>query len=144
MAKLKDCRDREWVLRITNGDIEPVRDHCGVELNKLLANLNQFAELLYGDPVSLGKVIWILCEEQVKERGLSEREFGKGFDGPTIDRAATALMEAVADFSPRSPVGQAIKKGWTRILEAADRRTTARIDEAVEKALREMGQTSGP
>lgn len=142
MAKFRDCKGREWILTITNGDIKPVRDRTGIELNKLLGNKDQFAELLFGDSLKLGELIWVLCEEQVSKLGISELDFGRGFDGPTIEAAQTAVMEAVADFSPRSPVGQAIKKGWARILKEMDARAVEQVEAAVEQVISTLNQSS--
>jgi hypothetical protein len=42
------------------------------------------------------------------------------FDGPTVERASSAFLEAIADFFPRSRVGKAIKEDLPGMLEEMD------------------------
>lgn len=143
MAKFKDCRDREWTLTLTNGDLRTVREDTGIELGKILANKEQLTELLFGEAEKLGRIIWVLCEEQVAAAGLDERAFAKGFDGPTNERVRMALLDAIIDFYPRSAAAQAIKRGMGRMMATMDGKLVEEIDQIMEEALRTLSEPSG-
>jgi hypothetical protein len=54
------------------------------------------------DVKALGRVLVVVCDEQLKERGKSPAEFIKQIRKDAITRARGAVMEALADFFPAS------------------------------------------
>ncbi|MBY0513085.1 MAG: hypothetical protein K2P78_04140 [Gemmataceae bacterium] len=51
---------------------------------------------------------------------MSPDQWADRFDGPTVERATSAFLGAVADFFPRSRVGAAIKANLPGMLAKMD------------------------
>lgn len=129
MASFKDADNREWKLRLTVGLLGDVKRDAGVDLGAAIKSPQSLAEILYTDPADLVKVLWVCVESQAKEAGVSPEEFGHAFDGPTIEKAGEALLEAVADFFPRTAIAKRIKTDLPKLLEQVDREMIARLDQ---------------
>ena len=97
MTKFKDSADREWIVSVTVGAIKNIRTALGVDL----ADPSQAVmERLADDPVLLVDLLWLLCEKQAKEIGITPEQFGESLVGDPIDAATNAMVEAIADFFP--------------------------------------------
>jgi hypothetical protein len=48
----------------------------------------------------LGKVLFVLCEEQIQKRQISDRDFFKGIKGDVFDSARDALAQELIHFFP--------------------------------------------
>lgn len=111
---------RTWELRLTVWTLTEVQKSTGVELAKALQSEKGFADLLFADPGTLAGILWTLIEDQATAAGVTPEQFGRSLDGPTIEKATEALLMAVADFVPRSRIGQAIRDNLPKVLAAAD------------------------
>lgn len=129
-----DLNGDEWKLRLTVGTLADLRRDAGLDLSRALRSADALAEVLFGDPENLAKALWVLCETQARERNLSPEDFAHRFDGPTIERATEALLAAVADFFPRTRVGQELRENQKKLLEAMDKTLVNGVRERVEKA----------
>ncbi len=99
MAKFKDAKDREWIVDVTVGIIKKVRKALDIDLaDPSGADVNHMID----DPVLLVDTLWLLCEDQAKEKEITDEDFGRGLVGDPIELATTALLDAVADFFPGS------------------------------------------
>lgn len=140
MPAFTDCKNREWTLRLTVGLMTDVRECAGVRLGDVLRDEAALGALVFGDAEALVKTLWVLCREQAEARGVTPEEFAHGFDGPTLEKAVEAFLGSVADFFPRSRVGQKMRENLPAILADADRRGV----EAVEAAVRRSATSNGP
>ena len=56
-------------------------------------------EKITEDSILLFNIIYVLCETQVRERGLTQEEFAERFSGDTIAAATDALLDEIENFS---------------------------------------------
>lgn len=134
VATFSDCLGREWVLRLTLGDIPRVKDATakdgrpGIDLNAVLTDATALGRLVYSDPDTLGRVLWVLVEKQADRLGVTPEGFADGFDGETLARCGDALAEAVTDFFlPRQAA--TVKAGLPATLAAIDQAVAAAVTE---------------
>ena len=99
MREFKDKDGRGWQVLIDVGQIELVRDVLQVDLYGLFSDE---AKRLFSDPVLLVDVLFVLCRNQAETRKMSDVDFGRSFDGDTLEAAADALLEEVLNFFPSS------------------------------------------
>ena len=127
-----------WRFEITVADIRPLRE-IGLDLDKLNSPESR-VKLTYGDEDGGAKACellfdaaLILCEDQIKAAGITEREFAKTLGGDALGDAFMALTEAIICFSHRSDL-QAAKAEIRAYRAAMDRVQVAvgkRIDAKV-------------
>lgn len=127
MAKFKDCLGREWSLRITTRLLRPLRE-AGFDVGACAKGAEGYLPL--ADPETLGRVLWVFCEQDAKGRDIDEDGFAGGFDGPTIHAATTALMGAVADFTQTPTVAAAMKKKLPGAIAAREAEIVRRIEQS--------------
>lgn len=119
MASFKDYKGTTWVVRIVVGDLDRIKTDAGIDLGGIVSNGDSVRNLLKADPGAFVRILYVLCEEQIKEAKLSPEEFARRFDAETRWAASDALLEAlVNDFSPRPEVAQATWAGVKRGLDA--------------------------
>ena len=88
MARFTDCEGRDWQLRITLGHLAPLRD-AGFSV----VDPGCFAKI--DDPDLLGKVLWLLCEDQAADRKLSpEAILDSGIRPSDLEKLAHGLARA--------------------------------------------------
>lgn len=119
MATFKDCDGREWVVALSIDAVKRVRARCaGVDL--LAKNLPATLEIVLGDYVVLGDVLFTIVEPQAKAAGVSPESFGQALAGDAIEAATLAFLDALRAFTPnprdRARVGQLV----TTLLQAAE------------------------
>ena len=133
-----DSTGHEWRLpAISTGLIDDMKEQIDVDFDVVLIDHVRFMELLF-NVRTIGKVLWFLLEKQAEALTLTPRDFAYRIDGPTAEAASTALMESLADFSPRSKVGQWLKTSLRAITDHVD----CLVVEALEKRLADLPASS--
>lgn len=91
--------DREWAVKINVETIRRVRDRLGVLLTDVLEDkMALLAKLAGADPILLCDVLYVVCEDEAKERKVSSEDFGRSLAGDSITRASEALLAELTDF----------------------------------------------
>ncbi len=107
MSRFTDCLGREWELRITRAHIPKLRE-AGFDLNATVKDPNKLDVL--ADPELMGKVLWLLCEQQADQRKLTPEQFAEGFDGAAWFAAQDAFGAAYFDFCHRPAIAAELTK----------------------------------
>lgn len=126
----RDALGREWRVRITAGQLGRVRREAGVALGDLMRDPAALGEFLYADPETLGRIVWLLVADQADARGVTPEQFADAFDGSTLQESTDAVLGAVADFFPRSPVAAQMRRGLAAMLTAMDLASVAAMERA--------------
>jgi len=100
MAKFKDANGREWPFAIDVQAIKDVALHTGVKIHKLLADDAAALQELLGDPVAFVDVLFVLVGGRPGKAEPANEDFARALGGDSLEDAANAFMEALADFSP--------------------------------------------
>lgn len=140
MSRYKDKLDREWSIDLDFGLVEEVRKRHDLDLIDLAGIGRAFVAFAYSDLRLMGELLYTLCEDQVKAKGLTPEEFGKGHNGATLERAKLALEEAISDFSP-SPE---MKEAKAKLFRAANKTVAGRVDSLTEAHLLEKMSGGAP
>ena len=105
MPKFTDEEKRDWKVRVDVFTIANVRE---IDTDKVidLGSLEHMADnftRMAADPCLLCAVLFVVCEEEAKERGLDYVKFSKLILGDVMEEANLALEEAIINFSrPKS------------------------------------------
>jgi len=98
MATFKDTNGRSWTLSLDGPKIKRIRDACGIDLGAIDGKAY---ERMDADPTLLVDVLWLLCEKEAKEAGVTDEQFGMALVGDAIDEATEAVLDAITDFFPK-------------------------------------------
>lgn len=128
MASFRDSKGNEWAIRIDVGALIDVRERTELDLPQLMRSEDVLTEFIFGDAEKPVKALWVLCEEQAKERELTERKFYRLFDSQTLEAATEALLKSVANFCQRSKIGAAMAMTTTEMMNALDRKAIALLN----------------
>lgn len=111
MATFKDNAGKEWTVELDRNLIVGVRNTFdGLDLLSIDGAAYQ---RLRADPILLVDTIWLICEQQAKEQGVSSEDFGRSLAGDAISDATAALLAAILEYSPkhvREPLQQMMAK----------------------------------
>lgn len=124
----KDTEGREWTVAINIAVAKRLRDRMQIDLlDKVgMTALSNIA----ADPIRLADVLYVICCKQAEERKISDEDFGAALSGDALEAAATAFMEAMADFFPpsqRTVLHNALAK-HKKLEQAAVKRATEILD----------------
>lgn len=130
MARFLDNKRREWLVPIDVYLVEQVAARVGVTIDGLLADdFKGLMELFgSGSAVKFVRVLWVLVEDQAKAAGVGPEDFGRALGGDSLGDAATAFMDALADFCPsrqRTILRALMAKGAELAEVQAERAVTA-------------------
>ena len=129
MAVFRDNDDREWSVEISVYDLEQLKTRLGIDMTE---SSTEPIQKLITDPYLMVNALYVLCEDQCKDRGMSDVDFGKMFKGDTLDGAFNALETAIVDFF-RTP---AQRKAMRRLMD-----TSGKISEGLtQAAMNELDQ----
>lgn len=96
MSEFKDRSGQTWSVSLDAPLIEEIQEKHQVELVNLKADP---LLPLRNDPMKLVAVTYLLCQDQIKERGIDARQFGKLLPSPP-DAIIDAIAGAIVDFFP--------------------------------------------
>lgn len=130
IPRFKDRRGTEWVVILNHGMIEDINEHTSTQIDQLLKKPEEFVRLLFLDPKRIVEMLYFICEEQIKERKLEPRDFGRLLDRDAIDNAVNAFLAALVIFYQRASAGKALAERLPAILSKMDRDITAYIHRA--------------
>ncbi len=97
MQKFKDNTGREWSIELNGWQMKRIHERLG------LACRNPQAVFESVDDVPLFcDILYVLCETQAQERGVSDVDFGKSLGGDAIDEAVEAFISEAIPFFPKN------------------------------------------
>jgi len=99
MGQFKDSTGRDWRIEINVATVKLVREILKVDLLDL--DGGTLIKQLIDDPVLLVDVIYVVCQDQAIDSGVTDQQFGRAMSGDAIDRATQCLLEALTDFFPQ-------------------------------------------
>lgn len=132
MSSFVDAEKRRWDLTLNVGLVGRLRKDAGVDLGKAGEGM---AAALFADPESLVKALWVLCERQAERQDVTPEQFGYGFDGPSVQRAVDALLEAIIDFFHRSNPAGKMKEKLPSLLKKLEADATAKMEAQMDSIL---------
>ena len=127
MRSFKDLEGRQWQVAVTVGSIKRVKGLLGVDLTDLTSGDPPLLTRLGMDVMLLCDVIYVLCQPQANERGISDEQFGIALGGDAILTASEAFWGELIDFFQqvrRTDQATAIRKQQELIqaaVKAADK-----------------------
>ena len=130
MATFTDELSREWKLALTVIELKKLKTEFQIDLAEFAGSGSTVFVRLASDPILLVDVLSCLLEEQIKKLGLDEKQFAAGIFGEGIERATSALVEAVINFS-KPQEGRIIRAMWNKVQatrELATERVMDRMD----------------
>ena len=130
MPKFTDEAGRDWTIRVDVTAVKNVR-----ELDVDLGNIGKAADnfiRLADDPVLLCNVLYVLCEEQAKDRDISDEDFGRLLAGDVIGDAAMALEEAITNFFPQQKrsLMQRLRKKVDRVQAMGEKLVAEKLEDS--------------
>ena len=126
--KFQDKNGTEWRLSLTVGTIEDVKENTEIDFDELIKKPAALAEFMLADHKQLVRVLFVICQDQIEERSMTAKDFGRLFDRTTIDNAQNGLMESIMLFYARTSAGRVIQEQWPALL--------AKMDSELEKKLK--------
>ncbi len=109
-------------------DGKNVRQYCKVDL--LDIGSENFFETLIADEVKLCEMFSVILYDQMKDKGIEEKDFYKGFEGEAIEVATDAFLEGLVNFfhgGKKETVAKILAKS-NQIMEATDEQQHKRIE----------------
>ncbi len=131
MHTFTDTENRQWEIAINVTAIKRVKGT--LELDLLKAVEGDLFVRLANDPCLLCDLLFVLCQEQAKEQGVTDEQFGAALGGDALDAATTALLEELVDFFPKGKRG-ALKKILDKVKQL-EARATEFIHEKVDSGV---------
>lgn len=123
MAVFTDRNKHQLTVNLTVGAIRKVRSETGIDLGSSLTDEKALASLMFGSPDRLVSILYVLTGSTA-----DPDEFADAFDGPTLERATDALLQAIADFFPRSRIAAAIREKMSEMLNEMDQNILDQIN----------------
>ena len=135
MHIFKDNQGRSWNFALNVWEMKRIRASLGVDLVNAVAlgkDGNVQADLvdrIANEPCLLVDILWVVCEEQTKEDGVSDVDFGSSLAGDAVEEATRAFLDELVDFFPGA------RRLFLRKAVELARRYAAQTDAALKAAL---------
>lgn len=126
MAQFTDAEGRTWKVRITLGDLRPLKA-VGLDVAAIAKDPAGLQDVV-ADVERYGQVLWTLCEREAAARSIAPEQFAAGFDGPTLFAAAGAIEEALMDFSQPPTVAKTFAEHRAGAAEKVARAAAKKLE----------------
>ena len=127
MRSFKDKTGQSWDVELTIGVIESIKDKLKVDLFDPVGEDHQLiVDLAPINPKNIKlfiDIIWVVCEDQCKERSLSSNEFGGLLNAESLKEIYSAFYEEWELFFQslgRKDLGEKIRKMESLIQEGVE------------------------
>lgn len=101
MASFTDNQGETWQVNVTIATMKSFRDRLGINLLTLFDKGDESEiEAIFDDVILVVDLLYLCCEQQCKERGLTDTQFGERFSEQIVIKAAQAFVEGLHDFFP--------------------------------------------
>ena len=88
-----DTNKNKWIPRITLFHASRIKRALGMNLE----NIEDVTTIIQ-DPAMLADALFISCEQQAREKGIDEEQFGLALGGDSMKHARRAILFAISDF----------------------------------------------
>jgi len=147
MRTFSDADGREWRLSI---DVSAIK-RCRNLINEDLLDVQQILARLMVDPILLCDVLYVVCQPQADDLGVSDEEFGRSMRGRSIADAKTALLGDLVDFFPEEADRENLRAAVAKLNETTGRARdlirqrleSPKLSEEIEAALSAVGNSFG-
>lgn len=127
MKSFTDNAGQEWRLNYSLGAKRIIKRDFGVDLVDLFGDNNKEAvAIIFDDYERLASILWVLCQSQAEQSGVSPDEFAERLGGDVFADAADALVEAVIDFFP-NPNRRKALRGWVASVRKVQHRMLTEV-----------------
>lgn len=133
-----DNREEVWKLQLNVGLIEDIKDQAEVDLDEVVKDSNKLADIITKEPKKLVAILYVMCEDQITQRGMTPKDFGHRFDRLTLDNASNALIESIVLFYPRGSAGRILAEKMPQILAKMDQIMQKKAEQNIKVALSNM------
>ena len=129
MESFYDKNGGAWDLELTIGMAMKLKSRLNFDIENLVSlkkDEKSTIENLVNDTELLFNVVYVMCEKQCIERGISQEEFAGKFDRVSIESATDSLLKEFVNFSP--PVKKRILRELLKISEEAKKKIETELD----------------
>ena len=115
MSVFRDANGAEWDIQLDAFGIEDVKRETGIDLADISASGWLAVET---DASAVGRVLAVLCGEQIRACKSNSRAFARLVRGDAIQRGRQALLDEGADFFPATE--------WSEIQSSLTKRKSSK------------------
>jgi len=98
MQVFTDKKGRNWTVVINVAAVRRVKAMLDIDLMEAIGG--QLIKKLSSDPGLIFNILYVLCENEAVERGVSDRKFGAAVKGGCAVAAYSALLSELVEFFP--------------------------------------------
>lgn len=133
MAFFTDTKGDRWEVPFTLRQVLRVKELLGIDLAQIAGNKDPRADFdaLKGDLARMVDVLFVCCEAQARERGVSDAEFAGRLDLGAFGDALEAFTRGFVDFFLTGPA----KARAQKTLDERARLLTRRVEREQERVL---------
>lgn len=121
MATFTDNTGKDWQVKVNPVTLAKVEDCLGCDFATEPEDDGGPIIRIATDCMFCFRVLWVLCESQAEERGVSSEDFGDALVGDALGKAQRALCQAISDFYPSAERRNAVAKVFDFIHHAEQR-----------------------
>ena len=106
MHNFTDNQHRTWQIALNVYEMKRIRAALGIDLVNVITLDKQgevkvdLIDRIANDPCLLVDILWVLCEAEAKEDGVTDVDFGSSLAGDAIEEATKAFLDELVDFFP--------------------------------------------
>ena len=141
MQTFTDIHGRKWTVSVTVATVKRVKARLNIDM---LNNIDEFTRLIM-DLITLCDILYVVCQTEADERGISDEQFTAGLAGPVLNDAAKALESAYVAFFPDPKVAanvrvlieknNVVREKAIALIEAKTPQMIQRIDKEIKTFL---------
>ena len=145
MQRFKDAEGREWFVDLNISTARALRT------NALGVDFLDYAGILAGvnDVFFAADLLFLVCEDQAKERGLDAEGFGRALKGRALFEGVSAFVAEYLDFFPDPSTAAKMRELVDKTAEAREelatticKASTSILAETLADAARRLGALS--
>ena len=135
MSKFVDPNGQEWVVEFSFGHLKPMREKFGLNTKATVTEFTESFGAIIVDPEKQYELLLMLCDRQIKERGLDPLQFAMLLTSDVLQELPSVLASALASFPP-APLFAGPKTASR--MAGAIQESMAAMDTTVSEKMREQ------
>lgn len=130
----QDTKGNEWDVRLNMGILEEIDNIIPDFTSEIVRDVEKLINLLWHDNRKVVMMLWVILEDQCKERSISPKDFARLFDRDVLNKAVDCLVSEFVSFFQYGPIGEKIRKEMPELMAKFHKTVNQMMDQKIKEA----------
>lgn len=134
MTSFRDSENREWFVRVNVRTYRELKEKHDLDLMAFDTDMN---DKIMDDPALIGHILYTCCEDQIKDKNLTDIQFWEGLTGDSLRDGIDCFLDGIVNFIQNPKRQDALRK-MLKLIRSGEDMILTEINKEIDKLEQKM------